>query len=61
MSIQSYPCADCNDCIHIGDGEGLCDFNRKIKDKFVVDLFDVYPECPKPKRTRKGEGRNEKQ
>jgi hypothetical protein len=55
MSIQRYPCADCHNCIPIGGGEGLCDWPRKLKDKKIVDLFDVDSECPKPAPPAKGE------
>ena len=53
MSIQKYPCADCPDCIPIGNGEGLCDYDNKSK--MVVDLFDVHPHCPKPEGKEKKE------
>jgi len=48
MSIQKYPCADCPDCIAIGEGEGLCNFSDVWR-PMVVNLFDIHPECPKPK------------
>jgi len=48
MSVQKYPCADCHHCIPIGDSEGLCDYKFSIKKKFIVNLFEVYPYCPKP-------------
>lgn len=57
MSIQEYPCADCEDVIHIGDGEGLCDWGDPDPKKtrlVVVNLFDVHPLCPKPKKPSKG-------
>lgn len=53
MSVQKYPCADCPDCIAIGNGEGLCDYWDDLNKKFVVDLFDVYPYCPKPEEEEK--------
>jgi len=53
MSIQKYPCADCDDCIPIGKGEGLCDYSNEYNKKFIVDLFDVCSECPKPTRRKK--------
>lgn len=52
MAIQDYPCAECSDCIPIGDGEGLCDYWDDINKKFIVDLFDVYSDCPKPKKEK---------
>lgn len=54
MGIQKYPCADCPDCIAIGNGEGLCDYKDA---EIVVDLFDVYPYCPKPKKKKKNKTR----
>ncbi len=39
------PCADCRYCLPIGDGEGLCDFKYAIKDKMVVNLFEINPDC----------------
>ena len=44
--MWNKPCAECLHCIPIGDGEGLCDYPYKIKDKFIVNLFDIKPECP---------------
>ena len=44
--MWNKPCAECLHCIPIGDGEGLCDFPLKIDDKFIVDLFDIEPNCP---------------
>ena len=44
--MWNKPCAECLHCIPIGDGEGLCDYPYKIKDKFIVDLFDIEPNCP---------------
>ena len=46
---QDYPCADCKDVVPIGDREGLCDYCDQVFRKFVVDLFAVYPQCPKKK------------
>lgn len=47
--VQSYPCAECNVCIPIGGGEGLCDYCDHIDRKFIVDLFDIAAFCPKEK------------
>jgi len=44
--MWNKPCAECLHCIPIGDGEGLCDFPLKVEDKFIVDLFDIEPNCP---------------
>jgi len=55
------PCAECYHCIPIGDGEGLCDYSWKIKDKFIVDLFDIEPNCPyKNKEMIKNENKKSK-
>jgi len=48
-ACQSYPCGDCEDCIAIGDGEGLCDYCDHTDRKFIVPLFAMYPYCPKRK------------
>lgn len=45
-NVWNKPCAECLHCIPIGDGEGLCDYPYKIKDKFIVNLFDIELECP---------------
>jgi len=47
MSVQNYPCGDCPDCVAIGDGEGLCQYKDS---EFIVDLFAMYPYCPKPEK-----------
>ena len=48
--MWNKPCAECLHCIPIGGGEGLCDYPWKIKDKFIVDLFDIEPNCPYKKK-----------
>lgn len=56
MSIQKYPCVDCEDCYAIREGQGICDyntFNKHPEDKIIVDLFAMYPHCPKPKGAKK--------
>ena len=54
--MWNKPCAECYHCIPIGGGEGLCDFPLKIDDKFIVDLFDIEPNCPyKSKGEREAE------
>lgn len=40
------PCAECFHCIPFGAGEGLCDYPYKIKDKFIVNLFEIEVDCP---------------
>jgi len=50
---MNKPCAECHYCIPIGGGEGLCDYRRKIKDKRIVDLFDINSNCPYKKKTRR--------
>ena len=52
MSIQKYPCGDCDDCLHIGEGEGLCLYSEE---PLIVDLFDIEPRCPKPSGQKKEE------
>ncbi len=49
MIIPDKPCSECDNCTSIGGGEGLCDFPYKVKDKFIVNLFDVESNCPKMK------------
>jgi len=49
LQVPQKPCAECDDCIPIGNGEGLCDYPRKIDDKKIVDLFDIESDCPKMK------------
>ena len=49
MSMQDYPCAECPNVIAIGDGKGLCDYSDSVGEKFTIDLFAVFPYCPKPK------------
>lgn len=44
--MWNKPCAECLHCIPIGNSEGLCDYPLKIDDKFIVDLFDIEPNCP---------------
>ncbi len=53
--MWNKPCAECLHCIPIGDGDGLCDYPMKIKDKKLVDLFDIEPNCPYKKRENKEE------
>lgn len=51
--VPKKPCVECDDCIPIGNLEGLCDYPRRIDDKLwagavkTVDLFDIEPDCPK--------------
>lgn len=52
MSVQDYPCGDCPDCLPIGEGEGLCDYLDPATRKFIVDLYEMYPDCPKPKKEK---------
>lgn len=57
--MWNKPCAECLHCILLGAHEGLCDYPLKIKDKFVVDLFYVEPNCPyKSKGEREYEKKN---
>ncbi len=51
--MWNKPCAECYHCIPIGDGDGLCDYPWKIKDKRIVDLFDIEPNCPYGEKTKK--------
>lgn len=62
MIIPDKPCSECDDCTPIGGGEGLCDFPHKVKDKFIVNLFDIESNCPKMawiEKKRKRGGKNE--
>ncbi len=54
--MWNKPCAECCHCIPIGGGEGLCDYLWKIKDKFIVDLFDIEPYCPYRKKMKELKG-----
>lgn len=46
---ERVPCGDCESCIPIGDGNGLCDFSEETYAKFFVSIYDVCPNCPKVK------------
>ena len=48
---ERKPCAECDFCYAIGNGEGLCDYEDDVSKKKIVDLFDVEPECPRLKKT----------
>lgn len=52
MSVQKYPCADCNDVILIGERQGICDYKteqrKKPEDLIVVEIFEINTKCPKP-------------
>jgi hypothetical protein len=52
--VKWIPCADCEDCIPIGDGDGLCDYFDDIKKKKIVELFDIEAECPKRRKEKHG-------
>ena len=53
MGIARIPCADCNYCIQIGEGQGLCDYKSVPVglggEPKVVELFEINIECPHPK------------
>jgi len=54
--MWNKPCAECLHCIPIGDGEGLCDWPLKIDDKFIVNLFEIEPNCPYRKKMKELKG-----
>jgi len=56
--MWNKPCAECYHCIPIGDGDGLCDYPRKIEDKKIVGLFDIEPNCPYGEKDHDEEWRN---
>jgi len=51
MSKLPVMCDVCEKHIHIGGGDGLCDYYDNIKKKFIINPFEPPPEnCPRLKK-----------